>query len=111
MDTPTPYLGEFEYAVLLAVLHLDEAAYAVPVRGLLEERTGRAVARGALYTALERLQTKGCLSSRTGDPTSARGGRPRRYFSVTPAGLAALRATHAALGRLTSGLESLLERP
>lgn len=105
-----PYLGEFEYAVLLAVLHIDEA-YAVPVRALIEERTGRPVARGALYTALERLEAKGCLRSRMADPTDARGGKPRRYFSVTPAGLKALKATHHALANLTRGLEAILERP
>jgi DNA-binding PadR family transcriptional regulator len=108
---PTPtYLGEFEYAVLLAVMHV-ESAYAVPIRSVLEERTGRPVARGALYTALERLESKGCLRSRMDDATEARGGRARRYFSVTPAGLRALRATHAALANLTRGLEAILERP
>lgn len=106
---PPPYLGEFEYAVLLAVLHLGDEAYAVPMRSLIEARTSRAVARGALYTALERLEGKRCLSSRMGDPTPERGGRARRYFSVTPLGLRALRHTHAALMRLSSGLESVLE--
>ena len=52
MKPKAPYLGEFEYTVLLSVLHLKDAAYAVPVRELIESRTGRAVARGALYTAL-----------------------------------------------------------
>lgn len=110
MTPPTSYLGEFEYAVLLAVLHL-ESAYAVPIRGVLEERTGRPVARGALYTALERLETKGCLRSRMDDPSEERGGRARRYFTVTPAGLRALKATHATLANLTRGLETILERP
>jgi DNA-binding PadR family transcriptional regulator len=109
MTPNTSYLGEFEYAVLLTVLHLD-SAYAVPVRSLLEERTGRPVARGALYTALERLEAKGCLRSHMNDATPERGGRPRRYFSVTPAGLRALKATHAALANLTRGLETILER-
>ncbi len=107
----TPYLGEFEYAVLLAVLHVRDDAYAVPVRELIEERTGRPVARGALYTALERLEAKGCLRSRMGEPTPERGGRARRYFTVTPAGLRALKATHTALSRLSKGLETILERP
>lgn len=107
-STP-PYLGEFEYAVLLAVLHRSADAYAVPVREFLEERTGRPVARGALYTALERLEAKGCLRSRMGDPTPERGGRARRYFTVTPLGLRALRSTHATLARLSRGLEGLLE--
>ncbi|MDP1572325.1 MAG: helix-turn-helix transcriptional regulator [Vicinamibacterales bacterium] len=108
---PTPYLGEFEYAVLLAILHVETDAYAVPVREVLEGRTGRPVARGALYTALERLETKGCVRSRMGDPTPERGGRARRYFSVTPLGMRALKATHAALASLSKGLEALLEQP
>lgn len=111
MPPTPPYLGEFEYAVLLAVLHVRDEAYAVPVRELIEERTGRPVARGALYTALERLEAKGCLRSRMGEPTPERGGRARRYFTVTPAGLRALKATHAALSRLSKGLEAILERP
>lgn len=106
-----PYLGEFEYAVLLATAQLDGRAYAVPIRELLETRTGRPVARGALYTALERLEAKGCLRSRMGDPTPERGGRSRRYFTVTPAGLKAMRSTHAALTRLAEGLDTLLEHP
>jgi DNA-binding PadR family transcriptional regulator len=109
MPPTPPYLGEFEYAVLLAVMHLREDAYAVPMRELIEERTGRPVARGALYTALERLEAKACLRSRMGDPTPERGGRARRYFSLTPLGLRALRSTHAALARLSEGLEAVLE--
>jgi DNA-binding PadR family transcriptional regulator len=107
---PSPsYLGEFEFAVLLAVLHTQDA-YAVPIRTVIEDRTGRPVARGALYTALERLERKGCLTSRMGDPTDERGGKPRRYFTVTPAGLRAMKATHTALANLTRGLETILER-
>jgi PadR family transcriptional regulator PadR len=109
MKTNT-YLGEFEYAVLLAVLQV-EGAYAVPIRRVLEERTGRPVARGALYTALERLEAKGCLRSRMDDASDERGGRARRYFNVTPNGLTALKSTHAALANLTRGLETILERP
>ena len=110
---PTPYVGEFEYAVLLALLHLEgtEEAYAVPVRALLEQRTGRPVARGALYTGLERLEAKGCLRSRMGDPTAERGGKARRYFSVTPLGVRALKAMHASLANLSRGLEAVLEQP
>lgn len=104
------YLGEFEYAVLLAVLHLDAGAYAVPVRELIEERTGRPVARGALYTGLDRLEAKGCLRSRMGDATEERGGKARRYFTVTAAGLKAIRATHESLSKMAKGLESILEQ-
>ncbi len=107
----TPYVGEFEYAVLLAVLHVETDAYAVPVRAVLEERTGRPVARGALYTALERLEAKGCLRSRMGDPTAERGGKARRYFTVTPLGVRALKTMHASLANLSKGLEAILEQP
>jgi DNA-binding PadR family transcriptional regulator len=107
---PIIYLGEFEYAVLLATLHLDDEAYAVPIRELIEDRTGRPVARGALYTALDRLEAKGCLRSRMADPTDERGGRSRRYFTVSAAGLKAIRATHGALASMAKGLESVLEQ-
>ena len=104
------YLGEFEYAVLLAVLHLDADAYAVPIRELIEERTGRPVARGALYTALDRLEAKNCLRSRMGGATEERGGKAKRYYAITAAGLKALRATHESLSNMAKGLEAILER-
>jgi PadR family transcriptional regulator PadR len=103
------YLGEFEYAVLLATLHLEQEAYAVPIRELIEARTGRPVARGALYTGLDRLEAKGCLRSRMGGATEERGGKARRYYTVSAAGMKAIRATHEAMSNLTRGLESLLE--
>jgi PadR family transcriptional regulator, regulatory protein PadR len=103
-------LGEFEQLVLLAVLQLGDEAYAVPVRNLIVARTARDVARGALYTALERLEAKGLLTSRLGEPIAERGGRPRRYFSVTPPGLALLRDARAAVANLSQGLESVLEQ-
>lgn len=102
-------LGGFEQLVLLALLHLeDESAYAVPLRQLLQERAGRRVSRGALYTVLERLETKGYVSSEMGESTSARGGRPKRLFSVTPLGVAALRLSKETLTELWEGLESVL---
>jgi DNA-binding PadR family transcriptional regulator len=104
------YLGEFEQVVLLAILRLKDDAYAIPIREEILARTGRAVARGALYTALDRLESKRCLRSKMSDPLAQRGGRARRYFTVTPAGLSALRASRHALLRLWSGLESTLGR-
>jgi PadR family transcriptional regulator, regulatory protein PadR len=108
---PDIYLGEFEQVVLLAILRLKDDAYAIPVREEIEARTGRTVARGALYTALERLEAKRCLRSRMSEPLPERGGRSRRYFAVTSAGLSAVRASRRALLQLWSGLESQLERP
>lgn len=101
------YLGELEQIVLLAVLRLGDEAYAVPILEQIEEQTGRKLARGALYTALERLEVKGCLRSRVGDPLPERGGRARRYFTVTPAAVRALKASRLALMRLWKGLEAL----
>jgi PadR family transcriptional regulator PadR len=107
---PDTYLGEFEQIVLLAILRLADGAYAIPVREEIERRTGRTVARGALYTALERLETKGCLASRMSEPLAERGGRSRRYYTITATGLAGLRASRAALLALWQGVESQLER-
>ena len=103
------YLGEFEQIVLLAILRLQDRAYAVPLREEIQARTGRRVARGALYTALDRLEQKRCLRSRMSEPMAERGGRSRRYFTVTAAGMAALRASRQTLLRLWSGLEGQLE--
>jgi DNA-binding PadR family transcriptional regulator len=103
------YLGEFEQIVLLAILRLQDRAYAVPLREEIQARTGRRVARGALYTALDRLEQKRCLRSRMSEPMAERGGRSRRYFTVTAAGMAAVRASRQTLLRLWSGLEGQLE--
>src|SRR6187549_1173611 len=103
MSTDT-YLGEFEHLVLLAVLRVGDEAYAVPVRAEIESRAGRTVARGALYTTLDRLEQKGLLRSRLGDPLPERGGRARRYYSVSPRGLASLRAARESIEGLSAGV-------
>ncbi len=105
---PDVYLGELEQIVLLAVLRLGDEAYAVPILDQIERQAGRRMARGALYTALDRLESKGCLRSRLGEPLAERGGRARRYFTVTPAAIRALKSSRLALTRLWSGLESIL---
>ena len=101
------YLGELEQVVLLAVLRLGDEAYAIPILEQIEAQAGRTVARGALYTTLDRLEQKGCLRSRVGEPRAERGGRARRYFTVTPAAIRALKNSRAALLRLWRGLEVL----
>ena len=83
-------LGEFEQAVLLAVAHLDDA-YGVTIRREIARRTERDVAIGALYTALERLERKGYLTSVMSDPTPERGGRSKRHYTLRP--FAPLRVT------------------
>ena len=102
---PLPYLGEFEQLVLLAVVRLGDEAYAVTIRRAIEEAAARSVSRGALYTTLERLEVKGLLSSRMGEPVADRGGRARRYHKITAAGVRALRAAHEAISRLSAGID------
>jgi DNA-binding PadR family transcriptional regulator len=74
----------------------------------LEERTGRQVQGGALYVTLDRLEQKGYVVSRMGEPDTRRGGRPRRFVEVTPAGVRALGQHREALLRIWEGLESML---
>ena len=110
MASRPPYIGELEQLVLLAILQCGDDAYTVSVRSLLIERSGRRLARGALYTSLERLEAKQLVSSRLGEPLAIRGGRARRYFTVTAAGLDALRQARRAITELSQGLETLLEK-
>ena len=98
-------LGEFEHCVLAAVLHLGDEASGVPIRRAIGERTGRDVAIGALYTSLDRLERKGYLRSTMSDPTPERGGRSKRYVSVTAAGVRAMQRSRARLLRMWDGLE------
>jgi PadR family transcriptional regulator len=100
-----PSLGEFEQIVLLAVLRLQGAAYGVSIRAEIVERTSRECAAGALYTTLDRLEHKGLLTSRTGDPTPQRGGRAKRYYTVTAPGVAAVTRAQRAFHNLLKGLK------
>jgi DNA-binding PadR family transcriptional regulator len=97
--------GEFELLVMLAVLRAGDSAYGSTILAELDERSGRTVARGALYVTLDRLEAKGYLASRTEAGTPSRGGRPRRYYTVRPAGLAALRQSLEAFARMRDGLK------
>ena len=98
-------LGELEHIVLLAVLRLGENAYGVPIRREIERRTARSLTVGALYRTLDRLEAKGYVTSRFGDPTPERGGRSRRYFRTRPLGIRALRASRDALAAMWEGVE------
>jgi len=99
------YLGELEQIVLLALIRLGDNAYGVPIRYDIEKRTKRSLSIGALYSTLERLEEKGFVSSRTGDPTPERGGRAKRFFRAEPLGLKALRRTRDALDVMWEGLD------
>jgi DNA-binding PadR family transcriptional regulator len=98
-------LGAFELIVMLALLRLSERAYGVAVRQEIEARTGREVSIGAVYATLDRLQSKGYVRSRLAEPTAERGGRSKRFFRVTGAGVTAVNHTHGAVQRLIEGLD------
>jgi PadR family transcriptional regulator, regulatory protein PadR len=104
------HLGEFEHLVLVAVLRLRDDAYGVSIRQEIEKRTRRALTVGALYRTLDRLEAKGYVTSRFGDPTPERGGRSKRYFKVRPLGLRTLRASREALTAMWEGLEPEVTR-
>jgi PadR family transcriptional regulator PadR len=100
-------LGNFELMVLLAVLRVGEDAYGVPIARELEDKISREVLLGSVYAALERLEAKGLVASSLGDPTPERGGRAKRYFTVTAKGLREVREAQRTLVRLWRGLPEL----
>jgi len=107
----TPYLGEFEQQLLLVILRLGSEAYGPDIGRELERRAGRRVLRGALYTTLDRLEDKGLVRWRTVPGTEARDGLPRRLYSATAAGIAAVRAAREVVRKLWDGLELEPRRP
>ena len=102
------YVGELEQMILLAVLRLEEEAYALSVMRELDKAVGREVSRGALYKTLDRLREKGLVTWRIEDGTPERGGKPRRIFTVTTEGVEALRESREALLTLWDGVVAAL---
>ncbi|HEY2474176.1 MAG TPA: PadR family transcriptional regulator [Candidatus Cybelea sp.] len=98
------YLGEFEQIVLLTVLRLREGAYGAAIRAEIERVTKRFSTIGAVHATLERLERKGLVSSRIGEPTAERGGKAKRYFTIERAGVAALKDARMTIERLHAGL-------
>jgi PadR family transcriptional regulator PadR len=101
------YLGEFELMLLLAVIHLGDDAYGVPISRELERNRGRGVSVGSVYAALERLEAKGLVDSRLGDSTPERGGKAKRFFRITKEGLRQVQETRRLLTRLWQTLPDL----
>ena len=101
-----PLLGSLEQIVLLALIRLPSNAYGMTVRREIEDRTGRDISIGAVYTTLERLEIKGYVSSHVGEPTAERGGRAKRLFKIEAAGQEALRLSQDAVQKMTAGLRN-----
>lgn len=97
-------LGEFEQLVLFAILRLDQSASGVAIHDEIEARTGRDVSPGAIYTTLGRLEERGLVRSAVTSPAAARVGRPRKHYTLRPAGAKALRESYENIQALAGGL-------
>ncbi|HYC51437.1 MAG TPA: helix-turn-helix transcriptional regulator [Gemmatimonadaceae bacterium] len=102
-------LGELEQIVLLATLRLGGDGYGVPIQDAIRKATGRDLTLGTIHKTLVRLEDKGFVASRMGEASPHRGGRAKRHYEVTPAGLKQLRASVRALRRMAAGLPVGLE--
>ena len=105
------HTGEFELLVLLAVLRLQGDAYVVTTREEVERETSRTLTLGAVNKTLGRLEGKGFLTTRVAPPTRERGGRRKKLYTLTQAGLEAARRSLADLRQLADGLEPELRIP
>jgi PadR family transcriptional regulator PadR len=105
------FLTDFELMVILAVLRVRDDAYGVSIAREIEQTAGRSVTHAAVYLALDRLCRHGLVSARLGNPTAERGGRAKKLFSVTAAGLRAIRRTRRAFIALWKGVPELKGTP
>lgn len=103
------HLGELEQLVLMAVLRLKGDAYGTSILRELSDQGGRKVSPGSLFATVDRLEGKGFVSSFLGNPTPGRGGKRKRFLTVTPEGLGALKRARAAWARMAEGLEEVMQ--
>jgi PadR family transcriptional regulator PadR len=103
-------LTDFELMILLAMLRVRDNAYGVPIAREIEQTGGRSVTLAAVYLALDRLRQNGLVTWRLGESTPERGGRAKKFFSVTPSGLRAVRRTQRAFMTLWKGIPELKGR-
>jgi PadR family transcriptional regulator PadR len=101
----TGVLGSFEEMVLLALLHQGDRAYAVSIRRELAGRSGSDVTMGSVYATLDRLEKKGFIAGREGEPRTSRRGRPRRYYDILPAGVGALDESRRVRDSMWDGID------
>src|ERR1700722_5644708 len=101
------YLGTFELTVMLVLIRLGENAYGLPIAREIAVKGGREVSLGSIYATLDRLETKGLVSSELGEPTPERGGRAKKYFRVTAKGVREVRETQRFLKQLGQRVRQL----
>jgi PadR family transcriptional regulator len=100
-------LGGLELLVVFALMRIGDEAYGVPIAEAIAESSGREVAQGSVYLALERLERKGLIAARKGEPTPERGGRAKTYFSLTAKGLREAQRARQTLTTLWRGLPQI----
>jgi PadR family transcriptional regulator len=100
MKRKREFLAQHELIVMLAVLRLGREAYGVPIAVEIADKTGREMLQGSVYSTLERLEAKGLVISELGEATPQRGGRAKRYFKLTAAGIRQVRDAQRSLEAL-----------
>ena len=103
--------GAFEQLLLLALMRLGDDTYGVPIKDEIEARTGRSVSPGAVYTALDRLERRGLVRSKLGEPTAERGGKRKRVYRLTTKGSDAIAHAHSHIAHMARGLKPKLGTP
>jgi PadR family transcriptional regulator PadR len=112
MSRTTPHiLGEFEQIVMLALVRLGSDSYGATVCAEIEKRSGREVSVSAVHTTLERLEQKGLVKSRMGEPSPQRGGKRKRHYEIASAGMRSLQASYRSIRSMADGIEHLLGEP
>lgn len=106
---PASLLGEFELMVLLTLLRLGPDAYGASLQRDIEARTGRQLSISAVYVTLARLEAKGLVQSRIGEPSPQRGGRRRKHVALLPAGHRAVARAYQRFQQVVNGLEPQLK--
>jgi DNA-binding PadR family transcriptional regulator len=97
-------LGELEYLVLLAIIRIGSDSSAVPIMEELRKHSRRPILPPSVYLALRRLEAKGLIQSRMGQPEARRGGRARRHFAATAAAMKVARESQRTLTQLLDGV-------
>ena len=105
------HLGDSSSLVLLALLRLGDEGYGVAVQREIAGRTARNVSFATVYTTLSRLEAKGFVATRQGEPTPERGGRRKKYFAISAPGKRALQGSLRAIRTMTRGLDASWEAP
>jgi len=103
-------IGEFEQLLLLALLRLGDKAHGMTLRREIQVRTGRTVSAGAVYTAMERLEARGLVSSEIGEPTPRRGGKARKFYEIEERGAQAVASSYQVLSAMAEDLGPILSR-